>query len=82
VDEAIQKLNNANINVLLTRGSNPEVTSRLVHEYASEDFEKESQKFASLCVRLKVIQRFFTEKQFETKAWLDYTGGLIENSVR
>ena len=82
VDEAIQKLNNANINVLLTRGSNPDVTSRLVHEYASEDFEKESQKFASLYVRLKVIQRFFSEKQFETKAWLDYTGGLIENSVR
>ena len=65
VDEAIQKLNNTNLNVLLVPGSNPDVSSRLVHEYASEEFELVSQKFPSLYVKLKVIQRFFTEKQFE-----------------
>jgi len=71
VDEAIQKLSNTNLNVLLVPGSNPHVSSRLVHEYASEEFELVSQKFPSLYVKLKVIQqlkviqRFFTEKQFE-----------------
>jgi len=46
VDAAIAKLTNKSVNCLLFPGTNSDVTSFLVHEYASEDLELESTKFA------------------------------------
>ena len=86
---AIQGLEAVTLPTTLVPGSNPQVTSRLVHQVSKFPFynkagqqEVVSSVFASEYVRTAIYNRFLFEEQFKLQTWLRYTKGIVGGGER
>jgi hypothetical protein len=89
VRRAVAELAPGTLATTLVPGSNPRVTSRLVHQVSTAPFMNTSKcaatvtsVFASEYVRTAIYQRFLLEEQFKLQMWLRYTKGLVGGRER
>jgi hypothetical protein len=82
VDHAIAGLRPDTLGTTLVPGSNPIVTSRLVHQVSKAPFHDTQTVYASEYVRTAIYKRFICEEQFKLQMWLKYTKGLVGGSER
>ncbi len=89
VHGAIAGLAPETLALTLTPGSNPRVTSRLVHQVSTPPFFNKvgststvTSVFASEYVRTAIYKRFLFGEQFKLHTWLQYTKGLVGGKER
>jgi hypothetical protein len=89
VRRAIADLTPGTLATTLVPGSNPRVTSRLVHQVSTSPFCNKDEStttvtsvYASEYVRTAIYNRFLLEEQFKLHTWLRYTKGLVGGKER
>jgi hypothetical protein len=89
VHSAIANLEPNSLGKTLVPGSNPRVTSRLVHIVSKPPFfNTETEKstvtsvYASEYVRTAIYKRFLFDETFKLRMWIQYTKGLMGGGER
>jgi hypothetical protein len=89
IRKTVARLRPDTLATTLVPGSDPAVTSRLVHEISKAPFRNSvndmnvvTSKYASEYVRTAIYKRFLFEEQFKLRTWLQYTKGIVGGKER